>query len=226
MPSEIEQLEFVKAFRDLLRLKNVLSTFTEFSFDDLDITEQEFKDYQSKYLDIRDDVKNHKEKVSILNDIDFEVALVHRDIINVAYILSLLFNLKSATPKEKAKQRKVISDMMSSDIELRSKKELIEKFIDNNLPHINDADLVVNEFDAFWTIEKKKAINELCKVENLDFKKLVTIIQNYLFTQKVPLRDEVIALLNTRPSLRERATISERISTKIKDFVETFINGM
>ncbi len=227
LPSETEQFEFVKAFRELMRLKNVLTTFTEFSFDDLGITEQEFEDYQSKYLDIRDDVKKEKEKVSILNDIDFELELIRRDEINVAYILTLLAKLADTKkPKEQEQQRKAISDMLASDSQLRSKKKLIERFIEENLPLVRDSDLVADEFDSYWTIEKKKAVQQLSEEENLDYKKLVGVISNYLFTEKAPLRDDVIGLLNKRPSLKERASISERITIKITDFIETFINGM
>jgi len=227
LPSEIEQLEFVKTFRELIRLKNVLTTFTEFSFDDLGITEQEFKDYQSKYLDLREDVKKEKEKVSILNDIDFELELIRRDEINVAYILTLLAKLSDTKkPKEREKQRKVISDMLASESQLRSKKELIERFIDENLPLVRDSDLVADEFDTYWTNEKKKAVKQLSDDENLDYQKLVEVISQYLFTEKAPLRDDVIGLLKERPSLRERATISERITTRIVEFVEVFINGM
>lgn len=228
LPSETEILEFVKTFRTLIRLKNVLTTFTEFSFEDLDITEQEFADYQTKYLDIRDDVKQHKEKVSILNDIDFEVELIRRDEINVAYILTLLAKLANSTQsyKEQEEQRKTISDILASNTELRSKKELIERFIEENLPLVRDADLVADEFDNYWTIEKKKAVKLLSTEEQLDYKKLVTVISDYLFTQKIPLRDDIIGLMEVRPSLRERAAVAERVTTKIVDFVEIYINGM
>ena len=39
-----------------------LSCFADFSFDDLEMTEQEFEDYKSKYLDIYEKVKGHTEK--------------------------------------------------------------------------------------------------------------------------------------------------------------------
>ncbi len=56
--------------------------------------EQSFENYKSKYLDLYDKVKNNeaKQKTSILNDIDFELELIHRDLINVAYIINLLAN--------------------------------------------------------------------------------------------------------------------------------------
>ena len=129
-------------------------------------------------------------------------------------------------PKDQEQQRKAISDMLASDSQLRSKKELIERFIEENLPLVRDSDLVADEFETYWTNEKKKAVQQLSNDENLDYKKLIDVISNYLFTEKAPLRDDVIGLLNTRPSLKERASISERITTKITDFVETFINGM
>jgi type I restriction enzyme R subunit len=63
--------------------------------------EQQFEDFKSKYLDLYDKVKsNHqKEKVSILEDVDFELELIHRDEINVAYIIQLLIKLKAQGTK-------------------------------------------------------------------------------------------------------------------------------
>lgn len=228
LESEDEELAFVKAFRELMRAKNVLSTFTEFSFDDLNMDEQTFENYKSKYLDLHEMVKHEskKEKVSILDDIDFELELIRRDEINVTYILQLLTKLYGAKPKDREKQRQAISDIMAGNTELRSKKELIERFIQENLPKIANADSIEEAFDSFWTIEKKKAIKQLSKEEDLDYKKLVDTISTYLFTQKKPIRDEVIEIMNQRPSLRDRATSSERITDKIVGFVETYIEGM
>ena len=66
------------------------------------MTEQLFEDYKSKYLDLYDKVKSEhqEEKVSILEDVDFELELIHRDEINVAYIIQLLIKLKSEVQKD------------------------------------------------------------------------------------------------------------------------------
>jgi type I restriction enzyme R subunit len=225
---EEQEMEFVKAFRELMRLKNVLTTFTQFSFDELDMGEQGFEDYKSKYLDLYDKVKsNHqKEKVSILNDVDFELELIHRDEINVAYILKLLAGLKKKKPEEQKKESKKILDIMSADTQLRSKKELIERFIHENLPHIEDADNIPDEFDTFVTKERLLAIDKLSKEENLNSGKLEKVIGEYLFTEKQPLRDDIIGMMNQRPALKERRTTAERITSKIISFVETFISGI
>jgi type I restriction enzyme R subunit len=228
LESETEELEFVKAFRELMRVKNVLNTFTEFSFDDLQMDEQTFEDYKSKYLDLYEKVKSdrQKEKVSVLDDIDFELELIRRDEINVAYILNLLTKLYGAKPNDREQQRKTISDILASDTQLRSKKELIERFIEENLPLIANTDNIEDAFETFWTTEKKKAIQQLSKDENLNYNNLIATVSNYLFTQKEPMRDEVISLINERPKLKERASISKRITAKIVQFVETFIEGM
>ena len=228
LPSEEEELAFIQAFRELMRLKNVLSTFTEFKFDDLSMAEQSFEDYKSKYLDLYDKAKGHnqKEKVSILGDIDFELELIHRDEINVAYILKLLAKLKDAAPEEQEKQKKALIDIIAGDAQLRSKRELIEKFIQENLPNVSDSEDIPEAFDSYWEEERKRELFKMSEEENINPEKLQEVIGNYLFTEKKPLRDEVIGLLNNRPSLRERGSVAERITERMVAFVNTFISGI
>jgi type I restriction enzyme R subunit len=226
LASETEELAFIQAFRELIRLKNVLSTFTDFSFDHLVMNEQLFEDYKSKYLDLWQKVKtNHqKEKVSILEDVDFELELIHRDEINVAYILKLLANLKGS---DQEKQRKEIIDLIAGEAQLRSKRELIEKFILENLPHIKDADDIPDAFDKYWNEEQHSAFKKLCADENLSTEKVEKIIEGYLFAEREPLRDEVLDLIDgSKPGVLERKTVGDRILGKIMQFVETFISGI
>jgi len=226
--SEEEEFDFVKAFRELMRIKNVLNTFTEFDFTDLSMTEQSFEDYKSKYLDLHDKIKVHQQKelVSILEDIDFELELIHRDEINVSYILKLLAKLKDAPVEEQEKQKQKIVDALVGETQLRSKRELIEQFINNNLPLVEDSDAIPEAFEQYWLLEQRKAIDKLVVEENLKSQELERVIGDYIFTEKKPMRDEVIGMLNERPSLKERAITSERIIGKIYDFVETFISGI
>lgn len=224
---EDDQFEFIKLFRDLMRVRNVLNTFTEFEMDETEMGEQEFEDFKSKYLDLYDRHKGDpKEKVSIINDIDFELELIHRDEINVSYILNLLSTLKNSPVDEHEKQKKKIIEIISGQSDLRSKRELIEKFIDENLPHIEDSDNIPEEFEKFWDKERSEYIDRLVDEERLDKGKLEKVIGDYLFTEKEPLRDDLIDMLDKRPSLKERSSTSERLKNKIVDFVETFITGV
>lgn len=193
------------------------------------MNEQLFEDYKSKYLDLYDKVKSdhQKEKVSILEDVDFELELIHRDEVNVAYIIQLLIKLKSDTQKDVAQTEKEIFNLLNNEAHLRSKRELIEKFIEENLPVIEDSDDVPQEFEKFWNEEQLKAFADLVKEEKLNADRTEKLIEDYLFAEREPLRDEVLELIEgNKPTLLERKKTGDRILTRILDFVETFINGM
>lgn len=228
--TEQEQFEFITAFRDLMRLLNVLKSFADFDFGQLEMTEYEFDGYKSKYLDIWTELKNQPKKniESILNDVDFELELIHRDEINVSYILSLLANLKDSNLKgEKLEQKKKeIREILSGDAKLRSKKELIEKFIEENLPLITDGDLVQEAFSDFWNQEKRMAFERIAEEEHLNKEKFEETLNEYLFTQKTPKLRQTLQLLEIKPKLSERSNIGKRIIDKIHDFVNVFIDGV
>ncbi len=226
--SEEDELAFIQAFRQLMRAKNVLESYTDFDWEDLDMSAQEFEDYKSKYLDLYEKVKQdrQKQKTSILDDIDFELELIHRDQINVAYILQLLAKLKQSTTAQAQQQKKAIMDMLSGDIQLRSKRELIEKFIEENLPKIDNPDNIEDEFQTYWHEQKILAIEKLCEEEHLDKQQFNSLIESYSSSGREPLRDEVFKCLDNRPSILKAREIGERILDKMREFVEVFINGM
>ncbi len=162
---------------------------------------------------------------------DFEIELIHRDDVNVAYILRLLAKLKLEQLKnnnsgEADKQYKGIMKTIASDTTLRSKRELIEKFMEKNLPQIDGANDIEDAFYVFRDEQKKEAFDKLCKEEKLIPEKLAKIIEGYIFTEKKPLRDDIIAALNFKLKLLERAKIVSRVTKKILYFVETYITGV
>jgi type I restriction enzyme R subunit len=228
LPSEEEEMAFIQAFRKLMRLRNVLTSFADFSWEDLSMSEQSFEDYKSKYLDLYDKVRSdhHKEKASILEDVDFELELIHRDEVNVAYILKLLAKLKLSDGEEIKKQKKAILDLLAGEVELRSKRELIEKFIEENLPHIDDVDAIPDEFEKYWNDQKVLALGKICEEEHLDQKQFQDLIDAYIYSEQEPLRDEVFKCLDNRPSVLEARIIGERIIAKMKVFVEVFVRGV
>lgn len=225
---EEAELRFIKAFRNLMRLNNQLVTFVDFDFTQLWMSGQEFEDYKSKYLDLYDKVRTatNKEKVSILDDVDFEVELIHRDEINVRYILELLRIYFGKGDAEQQRIRKQISDLLSSEVKLRSKRDLILEFIDSNMPNISDADAIGNEFEEFWTTKQREAFLRLCQEEGLKAEDLQQIIADYLFTEQKPMPDVIIGMLERKPKVLERRPIIERITQKVLNFVEVFINGI
>ncbi|CAA0228620.1 Type-1 restriction enzyme R protein [Tenacibaculum maritimum] len=227
--SEEDELEFIKAFRELMRLKNTMTTFANFDWEDLAMAEQLFNDYRSKYLDLWQKTKHDtaKEKVSILDDVDFELELIHRDEINVTYILKLLASLKDVKKEEQEAKKKEVVDLLTGEANLRSKRELIEKFIEDNLPTIDDSETIPQEFEKFWSKEQQKAFEVFIKEENLSSDKTQKLIEDYLYSEREPLRDELLDLIEgDKPNVLKRKSIGDRILNKVVNFVETFINGM
>nr|WP_317131230.1 MULTISPECIES: hypothetical protein [unclassified Polaribacter] len=225
---EEQQFQFVQAFRRLLRAKNVLESYVDFNWEDLGIDEQTFENYKSEYLDIYDSVKqqNQTQKTSILEDVDFELELIHRDEINVVYILQLLSKIKTPNKTEAQKQKKAILDLLGGDVKLRSKKHLIEKFIEENLPHISDVDVIQDEFEKYWQQQKILALSKICDEENLDQKQFNSLIESYAYNGQEPIRQDVFKCLENRPNILKARVIGERIILKMKDFINIFIDGM
>lgn len=222
LETEEEKVDFITAYRNLIRVMNRLNTFTEFSFDHIDIGEQEFEDYKSKYLDLYDEVKSKttKEKVSILNDLDFEVELLKRDDINVTYIMLLLKEL-DPNSESYAKDKEFILKLLDGSEELRSKRELIEKFLEENLPLIPEKQDVEVEFDFYLKKEKEEAIEKFMVEENLYEDRLKETIGEYDFSRKLD-RDMVKSTFMEKLGLKERRVKIEIVANTIKDLVDRF----
>jgi len=229
LQDEHMELEYVKAFRELMRLRNVLSTFADFEFDDVDISEQEFEDYKSKYLDLYDKVKTNTapEKESILEEVDFELELLAMDEVNVAYILKLLSKLKETdTEEEYQYQYKALMQVIGGDPNLRSKQELIDKFIQENLPEVTSAEEVDDAFAVYWEVEKEKATQQMAEEENLIPENVKELVERMIFNNQEPLREDIVATMEKPPSVLQRKKVIPRLAEKFKGFVNTFYGGM
>jgi len=79
---------------------------------------------------------------------------------------------------------------------------------------------------VFWRNEQKMAFDKMCHEERLNPVKLEDVIANYLFTERKPLREDIVGTLQTKPKIRERKTIVERVTSRIYGFVDTFVSGM
>lgn len=224
LQGEEEKANFVQSFRDLLRIKSSLETFADFSFEDLGITEQEFYDYQSKYLDIYAESKTiEKEKESILDQIDFEVELTVRDLINFDYIIQLIVGLKDIT-SDVVRNKKVddILKVFDRDVNLRKKKELVKKFIEENLPRVGHSGEVEMAFSEFWKRERSSKLLHLSETENITLEDIEVLIGEYLYTDRLPSGEDIVERLPERPRLMEHKTVVRRIREAIKDIVDIF----
>ena len=163
LQSENDKKQFILAFRDIIKKHAEIQIYNEFEKEanDLGMTEQQFMDFRSKYLDIYDsfaakpteqssgykaqedescmaaEPDPSEDDATGLGDIDFCLELLHSDIINVAYILELIADLNPYSEDYTEKRRHII-DTMIKDAELRSKAKLIDGFIQKNVDDDRD----------------------------------------------------------------------------------------
>ena len=232
--SEDDILAFVRAFRELIRIRNVLTSFTEFSNDDLSLDAQRFEDFKSKYLDIHDRMKSDQDddqKASILNEVDFELELIRRDNINVAYILALLASIveerrEAEDALDTAGKTKTILDLLGSEPRLRSKRELIEEFITTYLPTMKSAEQTNATFESFWAEKRDAAFDSICSEEKLRPQGFAILLEAYQFSGKRPMTDEVIAIMIETPGILQRKPSAERVVSRMVTFIDTFEEGL
>lgn len=230
--TEDDEVDFVKAFRNLIRLLNVSKSFTEFDFSDLNIDEQTFEDYKSKYLDIYDKTRTQNdEEDSAIEEVDFELELIRRDDINVAYILMLLSDLQrevndDITQADYQKKKADILDLLGKETQLRGKRDLIEKFIEGRMLTIEPEEKVERIFKDFWNQERIEAVQQLCIDENLNEEAVDQMIANYKFSGKEPLRETVLNACNEKPKLLERKKIFKRVVSKLLDIIHKFDDAL
>ncbi len=233
--TEEQQAEFIKAFRDVMRMDNQLKIFVEYDQNETALTKEEFDNFTSKYKDLKDSITDNtdKEKVSILADIDFQLELLHRDDINVGYIISLLQHVVDSDSKEKQENLKQQAiETLYSDISLHNKKELIQKFIDENMPKLINGTNVSDAFYEYWEIESNKERDKLCDSEKLVKDKFdEEIIGKYQVNQHIEdigysQITKIIDNDKRKLGFLNRASELEIILKKTHQFINTFYEGM
>lgn len=161
---EQNQKEFISLFGAILRMRNLLSAFDEFKGMEI-LSERDWQDYLGRYQDLHDEWKERIKKgesKDIIDDIVFEIELIKQIEINIDYILMLVQKYHDTHGEDK-EVLITIHKAMDASPELRSKKALIETFIEG----INDVDDVMTEWHDFVAEQREKAIAELIKSENL-----------------------------------------------------------
>ncbi|MEO8455897.1 MAG: hypothetical protein ABI454_12135 [Sphingomicrobium sp.] len=119
-------------------------------------------------------------------------------------------------------RKQAVLDLLGSEAQLRSRRDLIEKFIAENLPNIATAGDVEAGFDNFWNEERESQLAELCEQEGLKRDVVEEMIKQCHFTQRPPLRDQIVAALEAKPKILERKIIVERISKRLMELIDTF----
>ena len=251
LQSEDDRRDFVLAFRDIIRKHAEIQIYEDYNVDsdDLGMTEQQFMDFRSKYLDIYDgvfvlnqpqnpgiieggDIPAYGKKPVAMDDIDFCLELLHSDIINVAYILELIANLDPYS-NDYPERRKNIIDTMIKDAEMRSKAKLIDGFIQKNVDEDKENFIIQRQkadgtseleerLNSYISAEREKAVNSLAQDEGLSSEVLDHYLKEYDYLQKE--QPEIIqqALKEKHLGLIKTRKALTRIMDRLRNIIRTF----
>ncbi|TVL60683.1 type I restriction endonuclease subunit R [Brachyspira hyodysenteriae] len=169
--TEEDKKLFIKLFGDLLKIRNTLSAFDSFREDrEKILSDIDFQDYSGKYSDLYTEITQSKEKdknnpeiENIQDDVVFEIELIKQVEVNIDYILLIVVRYKNEN-KDKDTIIEHVRKLINAGIELRSKRELIENFI--NQMNASDTD-IQEEFYQYVKEEKEKDLIKIIKDENL-----------------------------------------------------------
>ncbi|WP_449407311.1 type I restriction endonuclease subunit R [Microbacterium maritypicum] len=130
---ESAQKDFIALFGAILRLQNILTSFDDFEGQD-PLTERQAQDYRSWYLDFYAEFRRDRDsdKELINDDVVFEIELIKQVEINVDYILMLVEKYRANFGDGDDKEiRAEISRAVDASLSLRSKRDLVEDFVDS-----------------------------------------------------------------------------------------------
>lgn len=169
---EQNKKDFVVLFGNILRLRNILTSFDRFVGEEI-LSPFDMQNYTGIYLDIREEFKPNGDKDSIKEDVIFEMELVKQVEVNIDYILMLVakYHASNCTDKELVG---AIDKAIRSSLELRSKKELIEAFIET----INVNTDVQSDWKKFVVEQKEKEIDEVITEHKLKGEETKAFMEN------------------------------------------------
>jgi len=217
---EQNEKDFILLFGSILRVRNILTAFDDFKGNEI-LAPREFQDYQSIYLDLYEKHKKPAvDKENINDDIVFEMELMRQVEINIDYILMLVEKFRASHGEDKVILAS-IRTAINSSIELRSKKELIEGFIED----INVSSSVGEDWKRYVSERKEADLADLIQQERLKPEEARKFIDNAF-------RDGALKTIGTdidkimppaNPFDRKRGEKKKGIIERIKAFFEKYL---
>ncbi|MDR1276220.1 MAG: type I restriction endonuclease subunit R [Candidatus Accumulibacter sp.] len=208
--SEAAQKAFIKLFGAILRLKNILTSFDDFVGNEI-LSERDFQDYQSLYLNLYAEFRNvsEAEKEKINDDLVFEIELIKQVEINVDYILMLVERYIKAKDVGKDKEiRASIKRAVNASPSLRNKKDLIEQFVDS----VSTTSKVDVEWLAFVSKKKAEELDQIIVSEGLNADEAKAFVDNAFRDGAIP--DTGMAITKILPPVSRFSRNNEHSAKK------------
>lgn len=220
-----EKKLFISTFGKILILENILSAFDKFDEPGQKlISDYERENYRSKYLDLKDSISKRMqvEKESIMDDIVFQTELLKITDINYDYILELVQQYHDTNCSDKTIREKILHAIDGS-IVLRSKKQLIEDFI-NNIENEKELINISEKWDSFFNKSKEEELNDIIKNENLYEDKTINFINGCFENNKISFTGDIISSLMIIKQSRFGKTNNETLNDRKNKLKEKLNN--
>ena len=219
---EENQKDFIRLYGSILRAKNILSAFDEFLGKEI-LSERDVQDYHSMYINLYQEFRkrNQGNAENVNDDIVFEMELIKQVEINIDYILELIKKYHEGNSKD-SEILININKAIDASVELRNKKDLIEKFIQSLSPSAS----VTNNWQTFVDEKKMEELDQIIREENLDKEETHKFITNsfrdgYVQTTGTGLAKILPPVSRFTPT-GERTQKRETVIEKIKAFFNRF----
>jgi len=218
---EEKKKQFIKLFGAILRLLNILRSFDEFTGKEI-FTEADLQDYLSYYGMMYDEFKVVVVKDDVSADIVFEMELVKQIVVNIDYILNLIkqYHDKHVLDKEIPAD---ISRAISSNPELKPKKELIERFITG----LNAESDVMTEWSKFKAEQKEKELSQIIADEKLKEEPTRELVEKMFRIGECEPSDAAIAEILPPISRFKAGLLAEtkmRVVERLKEFFARYFD--
>ena len=220
---EEKKKKFIRLLGEILRLRNVLNVFDAFDEEAKIISEMDYQDYKGWYYNFYEEFRkpNNNDKETINDDIIFEIELVRHDQINIHYILQLIqqYHDTDCQDKEIIVQ---IRKQIDASPDMRDKRELIEKFIDQMTPEKVD---VGEEWNEYIEREKKAELDAIIKEEHLKPAETIAFMERAFMDGYVTETGTGIAkiLPPVNPFLPESGEKKQTVLEKLKMYLMKFL---
>ncbi|EOW8235202.1 type I restriction endonuclease subunit R [Campylobacter upsaliensis] len=163
-----QKKHFLSLFGELLKLRNILEIFDDFSDQ---LNDRDKQDYQSHYISTYEELRKDKDdKDNALDEVEFEVELLAQVEVSIEYILELIAKYH----KDQATNYEPILKLLDSSLSLRSKRELFLRFIDSLHTQSN----VEKDFSTYIKMCKDNALQDIINALDLDPKKTKEFMQD------------------------------------------------
>lgn len=221
---EQNQKDFIKLYGGILRVRNILTTFDEFTGNEI-LTERDVQDYHSMYIDLYNEFRKGAkvDQENINDDLVFEMELIKQVEINIDFVLELI----KIYQEDHHNNHKILVDInkaIDSSVELRNKKDLINQFITSLDIH----SVVDDDWQKFVDKKKIEELEQIITNENLDHDATYAFVKNAFRDGSVATTGtaitKVLPPVSRFSPTGERTQKRESVLNKLTKFFERFFD--